>query len=291
MTFEARLKSYRKEAGLSQEKLAELIGVSRQAITKWETGAGAPDLSNLVALAELFGVSVDEMLSGEKGKSSRKDYLYESMTGYDIDAAKHYDIKLGGANKVVIAAADCEKLTVRAVSNTIADIERQVKIKIDDAKNHLDIDLNRSQGLSETKAKEALTILITLPQNYVRGVELELSAKSLELYGICCDDIEVGGKIAELLTDGCEGEIEIDCNADMSITVLSHRGAIEVNQIGATSRITVPGDYAFKAARKGLATHLYYETQGAPAEDFSQEEAENYIELNGVKSELVIARE
>ena len=43
-----RIKGLRKEAGLSQEQLAEKIGVSRQAVTKWETGLGLPDLDNLV---------------------------------------------------------------------------------------------------------------------------------------------------------------------------------------------------------------------------------------------------
>ena len=44
MTFAEKLKSIRKQAGMSQEKLAEKLGVSRQAVTKWETDAGIPDI-------------------------------------------------------------------------------------------------------------------------------------------------------------------------------------------------------------------------------------------------------
>ena len=46
MTLEEQIKHYRKQAGLSQEKMAEKIGVSRQAITKWENGTGTPDIAN-----------------------------------------------------------------------------------------------------------------------------------------------------------------------------------------------------------------------------------------------------
>ena len=47
MTFAEKLKSIRKQAGMSQEKLAEKLGVSRQAVTKWETDAGIPDIENI----------------------------------------------------------------------------------------------------------------------------------------------------------------------------------------------------------------------------------------------------
>ena len=57
----------RKQAGLSQEALAEKIGVSRQAISKWETGEAAPEISKLPLLARTFGVTVDWLLDDEAG--------------------------------------------------------------------------------------------------------------------------------------------------------------------------------------------------------------------------------
>ena len=54
MNFSEKLKEIRKNEGLSQEQLAEKIGVSRQAITKWETGKGLPDVENMVIIAEIF---------------------------------------------------------------------------------------------------------------------------------------------------------------------------------------------------------------------------------------------
>lgn len=57
-----KIRDYRKKAGLSQEQLAEKLNVSRQAITKWETNKGVPDISNLIAISDEFGVTLDELI-------------------------------------------------------------------------------------------------------------------------------------------------------------------------------------------------------------------------------------
>lgn len=60
-----RLVDRRKAAGISQEALAAQLGVSRQAVSKWERSESSPDTDNLIALAALYGVSLDELLYGE----------------------------------------------------------------------------------------------------------------------------------------------------------------------------------------------------------------------------------
>ncbi len=66
-----RLFEYRKANGYSQEELAAKIGVSRQAISKWERGESSPDTENLIALSRLYNVTIDEMInSTEKAKKS-----------------------------------------------------------------------------------------------------------------------------------------------------------------------------------------------------------------------------
>lgn len=60
-----RLLQYRKKFNLSQEDLAAKIGVSRQAISKWERAEASPDTDNLILLAEIYGVTLDELLKGE----------------------------------------------------------------------------------------------------------------------------------------------------------------------------------------------------------------------------------
>ncbi len=68
-----RLLQYRKKHNLSQEELAAKIGVSRQAISKWERAEASPDTDNLILLAEIYGVSLDELLKGETSGKSKND--------------------------------------------------------------------------------------------------------------------------------------------------------------------------------------------------------------------------
>lgn len=58
------LKEYRQQSGMTQEYVAEALGVSRQAVSKWETGAAEPATSNLLALAKLYGVDPGDLLRG-----------------------------------------------------------------------------------------------------------------------------------------------------------------------------------------------------------------------------------
>lgn len=57
------LKTYRTDCKMTQEFVAETLGVSRQAVSKWENGTSDPSTSNLLALAKLYGVSVEEILN------------------------------------------------------------------------------------------------------------------------------------------------------------------------------------------------------------------------------------
>ena len=65
MTFGEKLQALRKAQGWSQEELAQRINVSRQALSKWESGASVPDTENVVALSRLFGVPIDYLLLDE----------------------------------------------------------------------------------------------------------------------------------------------------------------------------------------------------------------------------------
>lgn len=66
MSFTERLYALRREKGLSQEDLAEVVGVTRQAVQKWESGASRPDMDNLTTLARYFGVTLDYLITGEE---------------------------------------------------------------------------------------------------------------------------------------------------------------------------------------------------------------------------------
>lgn len=68
-----RLVELRKENKLSQEALAEKLGLSRQAISKWERAEASPDTDNLIALAELYNVSLDTLLGNENANAQKEE--------------------------------------------------------------------------------------------------------------------------------------------------------------------------------------------------------------------------
>ena len=69
-----RLYELRKKSGLSQEELAEKLNISRQSVSKWERAEASPDTDNLILLAKLYGVSLDELLMGDtKGGADSQD--------------------------------------------------------------------------------------------------------------------------------------------------------------------------------------------------------------------------
>ena len=63
-----RLAELRRERGFSQEGLAEQLGLSRQAVSKWESGRSDPSTTNLIALAKLFGIEPEELLRAAEVK-------------------------------------------------------------------------------------------------------------------------------------------------------------------------------------------------------------------------------
>ena len=66
MEFNEKLQQLRKQKEITQEELAETIYVSRTAISKWESGRGYPSIDSLKALSKFFGVTIDELLSGDE---------------------------------------------------------------------------------------------------------------------------------------------------------------------------------------------------------------------------------
>jgi transcriptional regulator with XRE-family HTH domain len=81
----AFLKDLRKEKGITQEQLAEELGVSGRTISRWETGKNMPDISLLVEIAEFFDVSIPEIIKGERKSENMKEEtkeVVETMSDY-----------------------------------------------------------------------------------------------------------------------------------------------------------------------------------------------------------------
>lgn len=288
-----KIRQLRKQAKLSQEQLAEKLNVSRQAVTKWETNLGVPDIENLYSISKLFGISLEELMGNITAVAAKTEFLYESSTEYDMEAEKNYDITFYGAKEISVVIDTSEKVKVKLASNTISDIQSAFKVKIDDIKKRIDIDIKRFGDHTEANAKESLYIFITLPKDYTKKIELAGNAQTLKLGTMEIDNFEFTGKISFITIFGVSGHIELNSDEDLLVDCESLNGRIDINQISATSRIKIPTGSSFVESLRGIGNHIYYAHNNAPCESFSlhadeAKDCENVIELNGMKSELVI---
>lgn len=87
MTFGERLLAYRNAVNLSQEKLAEKVGVTRQTVSKWETNQSVPDFDKILPLCEVLGITTEELIKGEK---ENKNEQLEEIKQENEKAQKEY---------------------------------------------------------------------------------------------------------------------------------------------------------------------------------------------------------
>jgi len=284
-----KIKELRKQAKLSQEALAEKLNVSRQAVTKWETGAGLPDIDNLIAISELFNLSIDDLVGTNKVNSVvEKEYIYESVTEYDIDCQKDFDITFMGADTVGLHGYEGEKVKVCLFSNTISDIQKVFKTKIDDVKKRIDIDVKRMEAVSETEAKAGLIIDIAIPSEYVGKIEIEGNTNQFNVSELKNENVEFSGKVKKVLIDNDEGHIELNTDEDTEVFVKNMKGNVDINQISATSRISIYEGNDFAIISKGVLNKIIADDNLTGKKELS-EDPELVIELNGMKSELTVS--
>ena len=86
MSFSENLKQIRRDFNLSQEELAEMLDVSRQAISKWEQGQGYPEVEKLLLLSSKLNISLDTLMSGEMNcdRGAKKEYEINSQETVEI---------------------------------------------------------------------------------------------------------------------------------------------------------------------------------------------------------------
>lgn len=125
MELSEKLAELRRGSGMSQEELAEKLGVSRQAVSKWESGTAQPELSKLIELSNLYSVSVDELLSLEHTQERESDSVEKTEAQEKLSPrafAQRYKRLL------LLAAALLLLLTAIFVRNSrrIRDLSQQV---------------------------------------------------------------------------------------------------------------------------------------------------------------------
>lgn len=128
MTLETanRLYELRKKHNLSQEELAEKLGVSRQAVSKWERSEASPDTDNLIALAKIYGLSLDELIYGAK-ENAKEDPQEQSKEEVDEDSNEE---GTGDFNNIFINVDRGEKKVHIGPEGILVEDEDGEKVKI-----------------------------------------------------------------------------------------------------------------------------------------------------------------
>lgn len=299
MNFSEKLKELRKSKNMNQEQLAEKLYVSRQAITKWENGTGLPDIANLVAISNIFNESLDSLLSEEKSLMTKHQFLYESRTEYDLDEEKTIDIHFGIAHELIVEKTSSEKIEVLLASNKITSLGEKLKVKIDENKKRMDVDVKRTSELSDSTVKDELFIFLKIPQKFVAHLELNGITENLKIRDIDFDNLEFSGKFLNGFVSNSKGHIELDTNSDLTVDISDFKGKIDFNQIKATSIITVKNGNAY-LRRIGKSNSFVNENnqiielaKSKKDEDLDSEEFKKYdfiVELAGYKSELKVIK-
>ena len=149
MSFSENLQAIRKQNRLSQEELAELLGVSRQAVSKWELGDGYPEVEKLLILSKKLNVSLDSLMTGsEPGNVPGNDVRETSRPGTIRIISPHEGVIMdiakvmrsqefkGGKNspKYALFASDGKEMSFWGAQNTflgwyrnLEDINTEIK--------------------------------------------------------------------------------------------------------------------------------------------------------------------
>ena len=288
MDFGDKLKQYRLNEGFSQEQLAEKIGVSRQAITKWETKRGLPDVENMVILAELFKLTLDELVLEEVKKQEHKKTVFESETVYDIDNKKHFDINLGGARKVTLKTGDDEKIRIRLLSETLEELGTLYKIKLDENRAKLDVELVNKRGASRFEDQESVDIELFLPEKFTDHCEVSASVTELFIKDLRLGRLEYDGDAQRVYICDTEGSVELTSKTDYDITVSGNCTRLDVNQFKAKAVVHLENADDYKFENNGRKCKLITRKNGESVKAFSNETAKNIISISGIFSEMII---
>lgn len=287
MDFSGKLKEIRKKEGLSQEQLAEKMGVSRQAVTKWETGKGMPDIENMAILAEIFKTTLDELISSNQLKYA-EPVNFVTETIYDIDCAKHFDINIGSASTMEVSSGTDEKLHVRMESHDIEDIASAFKIKLDENKNRLDVDCIRKDRISRYQAEDSVSVYISLPAGFSDHCEVDASVKRLNIQGLNIRRLEYDGNAGQIVISESSGSIELTGKTDYDITVDRVNGQLDINQWRSKAIIHVTGENCPNVINKGRKCSVYFMKDSEAVEYNGNTDSENTLSISGIESELII---
>lgn len=286
MDFSEKLKQIRKNEGISQEQLAERIGVSRQAVTKWETGKGLPDIENMTILAEIFKVTLDELISGTVPKNEKSE-MFTSETAYDIDTDTHFDINIGNMRDITVSGGEDEKLHIILSSETAEDIGSVFKVKLDGHKNKLDVECTRKDKMSRYEAQENVSVKIVLPKQLTDHCEISAQTNLLCISSLDIRRIEYDGSADSVVIDNSTGSIELTSKSDMDITADKINGVLDINLWRARATVHISEENIPAVENNGRKCSIAYIKDGKPYEPDTAEKS-GVIKAAGIGTDVVV---
>ena len=236
MNFSENLSKLRKEKGIKQEVLANDMKVSRQTVSKWENGTAMPDLKKLTALAEYFGITMDELLGftekGDNGESQKindytKEYVNELISLENAESnRKINDIKSKWKTSVIILSIILAFTTIVALDSSqkvddlqdkVNDISMAPSIITDDSyDNSSDISDDANYEVLSACENEPwlLNVRFTYaPQTYTNSLKVTLNIT------------DKSGKSQQLDYDNKDGkfilETQIDASENATYTLIA----------------------------------------------------------------------
>lgn len=208
MTLGQRIQELRRQQNLSQEALGEKLGVSRQAISKWESDLTIPELDKLIALSKLFGVPMGQLLGVEEeipapaeeqpgesgGLTEREAAAVENIAGRYLEAATGREKKF---RKILMAAACVELAALMLIGfcflkvfDRLGELKNRVALA-ENRMNYLDSSIDSRVGAAIERMQSALDESESLVENW----NYELT--DVQRGGLCTLELWVAPKVYE----------------------------------------------------------------------------------------------
>ena len=275
MLFNEKLKRLRKENSFTQEELAENLNVSRQAITKWESGKGIPDIENLKQISILFNTTIDELVKEDTDIKIESKQKYTYAQELEIDHTKYFDIHICKVYELSILPNEDEEVKIELLSNEEEKLDEIFKINFDDLYNRLDIDIKSKKEVKDIRIK------IYLPEKYINDIEVNSKIKTLNIFGLELEKLEYDGNLKYLNVKNSKGKVVLNTTkCDIEANYDKFDGALEVNIINSTARVEIPKGTKYKTILKGIKNKFI--------DEVNTQDAKNIIELNGINSKLIV---
>lgn len=214
MNLEKQLSSLRRQQNLSQEQLAERLGVSRQAVSKWESGAATPELEKLIALCELYHLSLDQLLglpapapeqqSAAFSTEALEQLLKEQQRLQQSQTRKQQRWILGGAACGILLLGLAMGIPIVSLQGQFSSLQQKVagmETNLDTVQQNISLELGSVTGqlqdalkeqerlvadasvrvVSENLEEETVTLsLRVIPKNWSQDLSVEFEASGRE---------------------------------------------------------------------------------------------------------------